>query len=417
MRLNRKLIFVWWVALGMPLVCGRTLYAQQPTVSDSVPWNLSELKKVPTAVPADEAVVEGVQAIYYQGLPFRGKPTKVFAYVGFPPEANSKKVPGIILVHGGGGSAFASWVKLWNSRGYAAIAMDLCGTIPIGKTAQWQSHADAGPAMQNTDEVTRPIEEQWMLHAVADVLLAHSLLASYSQVDANRIGITGISWGGVITSTVAGLDDRLKFAAPVYGCGFITSEFGDGTRFVGRTTAEELVQQWRKLWDPCAYLPKAKIPMLWVTGTNDFAFTLRALQMSYQSTPAPHTLCIRLRMPHGHGGPGESPEEIAAFADSVVNQKEPLLQVVRQGTDADKAWVDYESATPVQSAELLYTTQTGKWQDRLWNTIPATVEPSFKRVSAVIPAQTTAYFFNLIDRRKLIVSSELTRIETAPNSP
>ena len=34
------------------------------------------------------------------------------------------------LVHGGGGTAFADWVKLWNSRGYAAIAMDNCGSIP-----------------------------------------------------------------------------------------------------------------------------------------------------------------------------------------------------------------------------------------------------------------------------------------------
>jgi dienelactone hydrolase len=252
--------------------------AQEPTAALAIPWNLEELKKVPHSEPATEAVAEGVQAIYYQGLPFQGKPTKVFAYVGFPANASQGKVPGIILVHGGGGSAFASWVKLWNSRGYAAIAMDLCGTVPIGKTAQWQKHSDAGPAQQNTDEVARPIADQWMFHAVADVLLAHTLLASYPQVDANRIGITGISWGGVITCTVAGLDDRLKFAVPVYGCGFITSDFGDGTRFVGRTTAENLVQQWRKLWDPCMYLPKARVPMFWVTGTNDFAFTLKALQ-------------------------------------------------------------------------------------------------------------------------------------------
>ena len=29
----------------------------------------------------------------------------------------------------------------------------------------------------------------------------------------------GISWGGVITSTVIGIDDRFAFAIPTYGCG------------------------------------------------------------------------------------------------------------------------------------------------------------------------------------------------------
>jgi hypothetical protein len=35
-----------------------------------------------------------------------------------------RKVPGIVLLHGGGGTAFESWVKLWVDRGYAAIAID-----------------------------------------------------------------------------------------------------------------------------------------------------------------------------------------------------------------------------------------------------------------------------------------------------
>lgn len=32
----------------------------------------------------------------------------------------------MVLVHGGEGTAFAKWVRLWNERGYAAIAMDTC---------------------------------------------------------------------------------------------------------------------------------------------------------------------------------------------------------------------------------------------------------------------------------------------------
>ena len=157
--------------------------------------------------------------------------------------------------------------------------------------------------------------------------------------------------------------------------------------------------------------------MFWVTGTNDFAFTLRALQLSYLAAPAPHTLSIRLRMPHGHGGPGDSPEEIAVFADSIVNQKEPLLKVGKQGSENAQAWVEYQSTTAVQSAQLLYTTQSGKWQDREWKSIPADIVENTRRVTARLPEQTTAYFFNIIDQRKLIVSSEQQFLETAISTP
>ena len=57
---------------------------------------------------------------------------------------------------------------------------------------------------------------------MADVIRGVSLLASLPDVDSKRLGITGISWGGYLTCIVASLDDRLRVAVPVYGCGFST---------------------------------------------------------------------------------------------------------------------------------------------------------------------------------------------------
>ena len=36
----------------------------------------------------------------------------------------------MVLVHGGGGTAFDAWVRAWVKAGYAAIAMDTCGALP-----------------------------------------------------------------------------------------------------------------------------------------------------------------------------------------------------------------------------------------------------------------------------------------------
>jgi len=46
------------------------------------------------------------------------------------PRETKEKVPAVVLVHGGGGTAFADWVKMWTACGYAAIAVDLEGQIP-----------------------------------------------------------------------------------------------------------------------------------------------------------------------------------------------------------------------------------------------------------------------------------------------
>ena len=51
------------------------------------------------------------------------------------------------------------------------------------------------------------------------------------------------------------------------------------------------------------------MPILWVNGTNDFAYPMDSWQKSYRLPASPRTLCLRIRMPHGHGPVGENPEE------------------------------------------------------------------------------------------------------------
>jgi len=372
-----------------------------------LPWDVPELFKVPQVFPAPEVQADGVESLYFEGPEYQGRPTRVFAFFGLPKGATKEnRVPAMVLVHGGGGTAFASWVRLWNERGYAAIAFDHCGHLPRGRTAAWEANPLGGPDMAGAGEAAKPVKAQWMYHAVANTILAHSWLRSRPEVDAARIGMTGISWGGVLASTVAGIDTRFRFVAPVYGCGNLTEDFGDGSQFIGRKNPPGLVARWKALWDPCNYLPRARAPFLWVTGTNDFAFTLHALKLSYQLPRGPRTLCVRVRMPHGHGGPGESPEEIRVFADAFLKGGRPLARITGQEREGDHAQVTFESGVEIASAELNYTLDHGVWQERRWQTLAASLDQSGNRATATLPVGTTAYFFNIIDARKLVVSSE-----------
>lgn len=396
--------------LGAPAIPDKPVAAARSAdKAPRLPWDMAQLARVPTTYDVSTGEVppeEGMRALYFEGPRYRGERTRVFALMGLPEGASvESKVPGIVLVHGAGGTAFADWVKLWTSRGYAAIAFDHNGGLPVGKYSAWKRNPRGGPSRNDIDFLDRPLADQWMYHGVADTILAHSLLRSLPEVDADRIGITGISLGGVITSTVSGIDHRLKFAAPVYGCGHIADEVDDGSNFVGKKGTPEQRARWREIWDPANYLPlaPATLPVLWVNGTNDFAFTMRSWDLTIRDVPGATWRSLRVRMPHGHGGAGESPEEIHAFADSVVFGGKPLARVFAPRSDGSVVTVAFASDVPIRSAVLNYTRDIGPWQERLWESQPAEVGDG--QVLAQLPKDTAVYFVSVVDERGLLVSS------------
>ncbi|MGE5194046.1 MAG: alpha/beta hydrolase family protein [Deltaproteobacteria bacterium] len=374
-------------------------------------FDLAALSKPPEVFPTTDCPAEGVRAFFYEGMPWKEKPTRVFAYYGVPKAPEETKLPAMVLIHGGGGTAFDRWVRLWNSRGYAAIAMDLCGCLPDGKYGAWKRHPHGGPPGWDASfgQIDEPIEDQWTYHAVTAVLRGHSLIRSFPEIDPERIGVTGISWGGYLTCIVAGVDDRFRFAVPVYGCGFL----GDNSHWLAsfEKMGKEKSARWLNLWDPSQYLPGAKTPMLWVNGTNDFAYPMDSWQKSYRLPKSARTLCLRVRMPHGHGAAGENPEEIRVYADSLLKDGVPLPKVTDQGRDKNEVWAAYESRSGVKNAELNFTRNTGKWQDRKWESVPATIDADKKRITATLPEGAAVYYLNLFDDRNCAVSSVHEELE------
>ena len=365
-------------------------------------WDLARLGQTPQMWPAEGYDEPGVKAIFYAGEPYEEHPTKVFAWLGMPEVPAGQTVPGMVLVHGGGGTAFPEWVRMWNERGYAAIAMDTCGCLPGGEHSSRPRNPDGGPpGWGGWNQIDWPRTDQWTYHAVADVVLADSLLRAQPGVDPERIGLTGISWGGYLTSLVAGVDPRFKFAAPVYGCGFY-----EGTHFAASLNnfTDEQRDRWLRWWDPNNYLPNAKMPMLWVTGSNDFAFWFPGLQQSYRTAPGPDTLAIRLRMPHGQGQ-GAAPQEIPVFADQVLRNGPGLPEITGQGRDGNKVWCTFTGQAKIVKAELNLTKDTDpNWPERKWDNLPATLTAG--RVEAELPEGVAVYYLNLFDEADCVVSTE-----------
>ncbi len=379
-----------------------------------VTWDLPRLFVPPAIFPAPGFAGEGVRALFYESVPYRGHPTRVFAWLGLPAVT---PCPAMVLLHGGGGTAFDEWVRIWNRRGYAAIAMDLCGCVPaqpvVRDGGSHARHAHGGPAGWGAsfDQIAEPIEDQWTYHAIASALLGHSLLAAQPGVDADRIGVTGISWGGYLTSIVAGVDDRLRGAAPVYGCGFLGEDScWSDFDFPERPAAD--VRHWLELWDPARYLGQAAMPMCWVSGTNDFAYPLSSLQRSYQLPIGPRTLCIRIEMPHGHAE-GWAPAEIGAFMDSLLAGGAPLPRLNDSGRDGRTVWAHCRAALPIARVELCCTRARGHWTDRKWRSYPAWYDAENGRIEASLPPHATTWFLNAYDERDCVASTPHEEVEKA----
>jgi dienelactone hydrolase len=377
--------------------------------SIAVTWPLDRLVQSPARFPAPGFSAPGVRALFFESVPYRSRPTHVFAWLGVPDAAAGQTCPGMVLLHGGGGTALDEWVRLWNARGYAAIAMDLCGCVPgRPETRHGGPHARhdfGGPPGWDAsfDQTAEPIEDQWTYHAVAAAVAAHSLLAAQPGVDAGRIGVTGISWGGYLTSIVAGIDARLRAAVPVYGCGFIGHDSVWSDLEFAKRPADQ-VRRWLELWDPGHYLPEARLPMCWVSGTNDFAYPLSSLRKSYQLPPGPHTLCIRVEMPHSHPD-GWAPAEIGVFMDSVVRAGVPLSRLGGCGRDGRTVWAVCEAARPLTRAELCTTRALGHWTDRKWTITPARIDAATGRIEADLPRRANAWFLNVFDDRNCVAST------------
>ncbi len=282
----------------------------------------------------------GIKAITYDGAEIGNKKTKVFAYLGYP-QKTDKKAPAVLLVHGGGGVPFLEWVKIWNERGYVALAISVTGDFPTvqnaGSTAirnndEWHhglygafeedGYADS-PKNDHMQNSLRSMDEQWMYHSVSQVILANNILRNDENVNPDKIGLVGISWGGVITAITIGFDNRFAFAVPIYGTGYMMeSKSILGEYFRNGKNPE--------LWLAEKNLKNVFMPVLWLCWNRDDNFSVNSNSKSYVDTVknnADTRFSIVHEMYHDHQWAWIR-KETYAFADFVCGNGKRLPSFV-----------------------------------------------------------------------------------------
>lgn len=292
-----------------------------------------------------------MKALVYEGANRDGKKTKVFAYLGVPAnlQANAK-LPAVVLVHGGGGHAFAEWVSFWNNKGYIALAMDNTGYFPakngswvwgLSKNADFNEEGFANvPDNDNFSSSNNKLDQQWMYHAVAQTILAKNILANFPQVDPSKVGVVGISWGSKIVAQAIGFD-KFAFAVCQYVSAYLDESLTHNAQY------SKKYKGFNYLWVAESRFDAVDFPVLWSQWTKDASASIISTSSCYLDV---ENSILSLRMNWMHGHDWTTPIEIYRFADSVVNGGQPLTTVAAEPSASRN--INFAINTPLDAAKV-----------------------------------------------------------------
>lgn len=287
-----------------------------------------------------DGVSENIKSFTLEGEEYQGQKTKVFGYYGLP-DTKGEKIPAVVLVHGGGGHAYCCWVKEWNNRGYAAVAIDTTGFMPKTKNAGYREGLDddnnwehqlngvfkedgyiCPPDNDQMNISGKELQSQWMFHAVSSLIKINSFLREQPEIDRDKIGVVGISWGGVITSILLGYDTRFAFGVPIYGSGYLA----EGVSYISEFFRDSEV---KSLWLAEKNFNKFKMPVLWLAWNDDCCFTVNSNSKSFEDTFKNNNktrIALIDNMLHSHQCAWVRNESFY-FADSVVGLVPHMPQI------------------------------------------------------------------------------------------
>lgn len=359
-----------------------------------------------------------IHALTFDGATIGENKTKVFAYIGYPEDV-AEKAPAVVLVHGGLGHPYAQWIKQWTDRGYVAIAFENTGYFPT-ETGKGIAGRDSDPAhyweygltgvFAEEGYVNAPTnsgmldsgnaaDTQWMYHCVAQTILAHNILRSDPAVDPDRIGITGISWGGVISSIAIGYDTRFAFAIPIYCTGYLQESLTNMAVNFGSLASSTT-------WSAQDRFDLVEFPVLWLCWNDDSSCSIISPSLSYQSTRDNHektTLSIIHNMQHYHSAAWNQTISYR-FADWAVGSGAGLTRLESQpsGRSFTVSFTAPEDASSVSAKlyyiteELTYSKKNGEsafTMDQTWLTCDCTV--SGNTISCEVPANAHSYYLEI----------------------
>jgi len=251
---------------------------------------------------------------------FKGKESRIAGYYCLP--AGKTKLPAFVWAHGGGQRADRRRGEYFARQGYASIDINWLGRPledGIDINTDWGNvYPTQGPRFYSKalrqgwkrsllpdeytiDRVSSPRNSNWFLLAVA-ARRGITFLEQQPEVNADRIGLSGFSMGGMITALTA-IDSRLKAVVPfVGGTGFKYVDFPGGIEGSSIRGHFQNLELYKATVDASAYWPFVRCPVCFISSTNDFHSVFDRIYRSMALVPhSDWRVSTNLHQNHGPG--------------------------------------------------------------------------------------------------------------------
>jgi dienelactone hydrolase len=208
--------------------------------------------------PSEERVHEADAYTQYR-VEFNGiKGDRVPGYLYVPkrrPDAAKTPLPAILLQYGIGGNKNTNYIvaigKQFAARGYVVLTID---SPNVGERKTPGKRTLGVLALMGGEPI---------MHTCSDYSRAIDYLVARPEVDRERVGFVGISWGAITGITYVAYDPRIKAMASMVGGG---NFFGDFTP----EAAAKAAREGSRSTDPVYHVARiAPRPLLFINVTKD----------------------------------------------------------------------------------------------------------------------------------------------------
>jgi cephalosporin-C deacetylase-like acetyl esterase len=388
------------------------------------------LKLFLTNIPAVSEVISttdsgtGTTAITTKRFTFKSKEgvNTIYAIMAYPKAAGV--YPGILMYHGGGGTAegLVNNLQTYTALGYVTMALDEPGIASVANsssysTGPWKSVVPGeGPKLN----VVGGVQNSTLYDAIIGSVEAFNLLSSQPNVNAQKMALTGSSWGGYLTTFTAGLlGSRVKAAYSTWGCGFYeTGSFWSG--FIAQMPAH-YKSDWLTYLDAGRRAKDITAPYFIDQATNDTYFWPEAVSATLNAITATKNHVTMANLNHATLSSSAATKQLYMnYYLKGVGSPFGTINITGSETQSDGSLkinmnVSLPVGVSISSVKLYYSVPTSTWQTRNWIELPATLVSGIN-YQAIIPeflaVQGVNYYANMIDSRQVQTSSDMYKTST-----
>ncbi|MGQ4834491.1 MAG: alpha/beta hydrolase [Candidatus Asgardarchaeia archaeon] len=285
------------------------------------PLNISQVSSITKSY---ENISLNVTDIFFLSEVYNGHKIWIFAEILIPLNFTFP-LPAILVIHGYGGShtSLLEFGYEIAKEGYVVILIDAPDS---GQSTKYPSKAPE--SLINT---TIGPYDSYFYHVAWAGLRAITVLEHLSDVDKNRIAVTGGSMGGIMSFIIGAIDPRVKATIPIVAGGNFEDCFLAASLTVPLTTPDakfssEEIQKFIKYFDVYAYARLLKIPTLMLSSTNDEFFTLIGLNDTYSVISSEKWWFLAPNWHHFSAYPGWI-QTTVSFLNYVFNGGPPLPKI------------------------------------------------------------------------------------------